>query len=545
MAGIFSALASTGAIVEAMVKSDGDTNKAILNLIKNSGKERVLRSDGSITKFLSKFIVEPVIIISKDAKKTEVADKVIGLNADIFSSFYLQAFNVLSGIYDVNVNVAIDVLSSDTSTFAGAAVVRGAEYALGSESKVDYFGHLESNSPYLNFSCEAKGTNKDWDDLIDNAKDKKIELKDVFTAAGATDLYSDYLDVLKECNTDQADFLCATLQHRAWDLVNERMAQDVVFQVGMKHKINGITNEAMLRDLFKARKGKRDISGLPRYDFYNACQLFGGKASDYKGPHGDTVTSKVKKYLDKTDSNFKLAEYMNSKIADEAAQNMYAVHHRELKVTLDVVKTKVDPETNEKSYVGDSKRSIIIPIIVKAHIICTDTDSIINMLKPSDRTKSFSYRLDEFKSGSISLKELIFCGDIIKQYKANKLEDKDGLISIIKQREESANSKVITSGVIGFEKFYNMLIVTADEKVALNKHVGGNIDNERYKQDLLTQARALTVSIIDPDYERLYILTKDIRGKSEASFKNVLRKSGKEDNTDIMKALLQNRAPVF
>ena len=169
------------------------------------------------------------------------------------------------------------------------------------------------------------------------------------------------------------------------------------------------------------------------------------------------------------------------------------------------------------------------------------------MLKPNDRTKKFGYRLDEYKSGAISLRELIFCGDLIKSYKNNKLKDKDGLISIIKQREESANSKLIsTREMVGFEKYYNMLIVTADEKILLSKHVGGDILNEKYKQELMTQAHALTLSVIDPDYERVYILTKDIRGRSDVTFKAIARKSNKEsDATDIMKAILANRPPVF
>ena len=44
------------------------------------------------------------------------------------------------------------------------------------------------------------------------------------------------------------------------------------------------------------------------------------------------------------------------------------------------------------------------------------------MIEPRDMKKSFIYRLDEYKSGAIKFRDLIFAGDLIKSYKKNKIK---------------------------------------------------------------------------------------------------------------------------
>lgn len=411
MAGIFSAIGALEKIYQTVKDIKEDPKNAVDTYEKATKRIGMIKTDGSITKFLSKFVVEPVVIISKDAKDTEHADKLITLNTDMFASFYLQAFHALNNLYGFEAHMAIHLLSTDSSTAIGRVadfgMKKGLQWYADHQSHTDYFTDLLNNK-YLSLSHEASGK---WE------TEKRIDAE----------------------------------------------------KTGFKKKTEELIDE-----------------------------------------------------------------------------NLYYINHRELSINMTLNSTYKDNETGETK-APEVLRTVIIPITIKTHVIVAPFDNIINMLKPNDRTKSFGYRLDEWKSGAISLADLIFCGDLIKSYKKNKLKDKEGLISIIKQREESANAKFVdTKGIVGFEKFYNMLIVTADEKVLLNKHVGGNIDNEKYKQELLTQAHALTISILDDDYERVYIMTKDIRGRSDISYKTLAKKNNKSTDTeDILKALMANRAPAF
>lgn len=467
MAGLFTAIGAIGKILEegGDVKNAKDAVRLGREIASN------IRTDGSITKFLSKFIVEPVIIISKNANESEMAYKTISLNTSLFASFYAQAFQVLTGINDVKVNVALDLLATDNGGIISRTIGKGADMIAG----------------------ESYNTGRDY--IADLFNDDKVFL------------------------STEAITISGNRQNNPNRNADERL-------------IHAKLNQA-------ANRGK---------------------------PYEKPIKDGTEKSDKSTVRSVKGFEKIKTKYDDLMGEELYYMHHREINIKVTADKTTISDtsSSSDHSYKDEEKDTItknsksskstehrgsktfIVPIVIKSHIIVTDIDNIINMLKPNDRTKQFGYRFNEWRAGSITLRELLFCGDLIEQYKKNKLYDKKGLISLIKQREESANSKVITNGQVGFEKFYNMLITTADERVYLNKHVGGDIMNERYKQELLTEAHALTISLLDDDYERLTVLTKDIRGVSSVNYRNLKKQGSKNDDlTSVMSALMSNRPPVF
>ena len=77
---------------------------------------------------------------------------------------------------------------------------------------------------------------------------------------------------------------------------------------------------------------------------------------------------------------------------------------------LDNLKSTIDTVHYLEGYI---KRTLIIPIQVRAHIIVAD--DIANMLTPRAVDKSFTSRFMEWRSGGISLSDLIFCGDLIQR----------------------------------------------------------------------------------------------------------------------------------
>ena len=191
-------------------------------------------------------------------------------------------------------------------------------------------------------------------------------------------------------------------------------------------------------------------------------------------------------------------------------------------------------------------RTLVIPITIKAHIMLCGIDGILNMLAPNKVDKSFSYRLDEYRAGAISLSELIFAGDLIKKYKENRIKDKEGLLEVVNERSINSSARVINNGIRGFEANYNMLMITSNEKIKLDKHVMGDITKEKQKQDLLSQAHAINISIVDEDYERVTMLTKDIRGMSTIGFKSLTKRKADSGNYDeLIKSLMVSKPMNF
>ena len=56
----------------------------------------------------------------------------------------------------------------------------------------------------------------------------------------------------------------------------------------------------------------------------------------------------------------------------------------------------------------------------------------------------------------------------------------------------------------------------------------------------------MTITTVDNDYEKVVIQTKDIHGESIVPFKAIKKRKGdKDDLSEIFKAMMQSKAPVF
>lgn len=267
--------------------------------------------------------------------------------------------------------------------------------------------------------------------------------------------------------------------------------------------------------------------------------LFSGVATESDTSYLDMILNDNKYLRISVEKEKNTKTYENSIRVDDSLNKfekspLYSMLTRNIEVSVTI---------NEKD---KKSRTLVIPITIKAHIMLCGIDGILNMLAPNKVDKSFSYRLDEYKAGAISLSELIFASDLIKKYKENRIKDKEGLLEVVNERSINSSARIINNGIRGFEANYNMLMITANEKIKLDKHVMGDITKEKQKQDLLSQAHAINISIVDEDYERVTVLTKDIRGTSTIGFKALIRRNGDSSNYDeLIKSLMVSKPMNF
>lgn len=190
--------------------------------------------------------------------------------------------------------------------------------------------------------------------------------------------------------------------------------------------------------------------------------------------------------------------------------------------------------------------TIEIPVKVKLAVIFTGVKTIASMIETHGQESSFTSRLDEYRAGSISVADFLLATDLIKKYKKHRMKDNDGLVAITEARTLSANSKAITNGFGGFEKYYNMYLVSQDVKASLDKVMHKNLYKTNAKDEFLEATGGLSLTVADTDYERMIMQYKDVRGKTDLTFKKAVKKDkGDGDYSEIIKALMANKAPAF
>ena len=185
--------------------------------------------------------------------------------------------------------------------------------------------------------------------------------------------------------------------------------------------------------------------------------------------------------------------------------------------------------------------------MIRADVRFASPDNILLIMKPNSAEKTLAMRWLDHKAGVVSWRELLTASDLIKEYKENKFKDKAGLLDAINNRVISANSKITYDKTVGFEKYYQMYILNSDELLMFKKQVNGDIlKNERARQEMLEQLLGMSCTIIDNDWERGHLFLKDLPGESMFSLKSLgKRKDSQVDLSEIVRALLGNKPPVF
>ena len=463
-----SAIAHVATLIGLYKNADTDNME---QFIKRCQQENIFLSyNGSIAKLVSKFIVEPVIICSDKLKTHELTDKINKLHTDIFASFYAQAFQILTSTHNMNANVALELLSTDTGSFISATTSKVLN-VLAQEGHVGGFhADLISDGKYLNISFGLEA---------DNGKKGNPAFDTVGAAAAGVDL--------------------------------NQIAQDV-------------ENEKM-----KAANGNSR----------NVANNTNGNNGSGKGNNGNGNNGNVANNTPNSDGsgNGRVGVIRETSIKSVKDDDNLAMSTIFKTFEITITQTTVD---------GKKLPTLVIPITIKTYVIYTKVEQILNMVEPRDIKKSFLYRLDEYKSGAIKFRDLIFAGDLIKSYKKNKLKDKDNLLQLMSNRNMTSANKAIKVGKEGFEKFYNMIILTADEVPLFKRPVGGDIEKPNYKEKFLNMVRGLSFTIVDLDYERISVHIKDLTGKSDISFNGLKRKKdGDFQLTDFLKTMMNNNHPVF
>lgn len=226
-----------------------------------------------------------------------------------------------------------------------------------------------------------------------------------------------------------------------------------------------------------------------------------------------------------------------AKILDNDIRSWY--EQRTLEVSITGVK---DPNNN-------NDMTITIPVIIRAQVLETDVKSILNFMQPTTtHDKSFKSRFREWRSGGISLMDLIFVQDLRAEYRKNKIQDKDDMLAVVNDRKTSAYMKKVTSGIKGFEGLYNMLLIHESDTREFNNFIKGDITKPKFKEDLLKAASSILYCTLDDDYERAAFFITDTQLETVVPFKKLDKKAGKnssDDMLEIVKAILAGRPMTF
>jgi len=190
-----------------------------------------------------------------------------------------------------------------------------------------------------------------------------------------------------------------------------------------------------------------------------------------------------------------------------------------------------------------------IPVLVQLQVSNVQPALMVHTLTLSYKEdKTLTSRFREWRAGMISgINDLLFCDDLILEYRKNLHADKDGHFRQ-RQRASSKNTAAAilsgTPSVGTASSIYVMVQQTASE---LELKLKGRLSDFRTREKLFDETKGMLLVVIDDEWQRVTVYHRSIERPTEVSVKEIQRKN-KQNGPDILEVLNQynqRQSPVI
>lgn len=453
----------------------------------NATEETLRRvKSGTLTGITKNLIVEPTIITTPNVRNSKVFDNLVSLNINLFTSFYIQAFQILSDVLGQRPIEAIDILS--TNKYTGAAM-------------------------------ERYTRNKVYDFLLNKeALDTPMCLGDM-----------DFTNPIFLLNQEDRNELKTLLEYT--------VELDMNMEANPPINIGAIVNAAARRAQ-QAQQAKQPVQPQPPQPprVNNNQNTNNGRGNNNGNNNNNTPVDRVTARSLTRDGITDRID-MHKKQADAMYESLNQVLVRSINV-------KARRAANGGGAAAGDE--YIIPITIVGTVKVVPVEEIIVAVSNYDYKKSFSYRYREWRSGGISLADLVFASDLIQEYKKNKLSKDSKLMSDIEMRKRASGIRQTVTGTIGAEVSYNMIQVTDYELEMIEKAYNKKLDSYNNRNGFLKVLNAHNLSVVDDDAERVQVYISDIQGSMDVGFNKLMKREDKDINMlELFRAMSNNTAPRF
>lgn len=540
---ITSVLFKMGDYLKAEEKGDLSNSEALKLLLKDYD---LAVSGGSVFKFLSKFIVQPTIFISKDLEGTPYERDAINAQLNIFTSTYIQAIKILTDMYHLDVVSSVNLLKTDKGELGNAVVANTSKLI----QHLDYSLEDDLGRNLKRFSgFNIKKVIRKYEDDLRAKKFKKE-------------------DDLKELNNITINEVCSTI-NGVFKKLGYKVEDDEIHEVIKDHVGDGITRQ-QLDSIIDAVYKEEAANPNPNINNgNNSGNSNGGKSGSSLNKHTDAILKAIGKAANANNDASSAHTKALSKRIDEL-KSVFRTNNKDERKSILHKYTTVDVAGADKVLMESSKvptynyfirnfdvtvnmsgggldksAKLVFPITVHAHILYVDPETINSHIESSNSNddNSFFSQWNDFRIGAKSFWDILAANTLVDKYRKNKLRDTEDLLKELETHGKNAKLRLLTTGKAqGFEKYYNLFILSTNCMSQLTKKVG-DLKNSANKDKFMEMLGSQTLIVMDYEYELAYLYLLHVDGESKCKLNMLSKTDKKTDNNDILNAILSNTVP--
>lgn len=168
------------------------------------------------------------------------------------------------------------------------------------------------------------------------------------------------------------------------------------------------------------------------------------------------------------------------------------------------------------------------------------------MVEYSAKDKSLKARYTGYRTGELSLKDMMFATDLIDAHREALVKDKSGNYAEIIRRK----NKNKLSGLIGMNPSVatasNIMIISKETADQIEGGIGGKLADYKIRQRVFKDTYLILMVIVDQRWEQVTIYHRGIQLPTQLSFRDLKSNGqGNLDVNDMLKMYQLGRNPTF
>lgn len=189
---------------------------------------------------------------------------------------------------------------------------------------------------------------------------------------------------------------------------------------------------------------------------------------------------------------------------------------------------------------------VTVPVLIRVNAMYMATAPLVHILASGSEDISFGARFKKWRLGGIDFwRDLMFCQDLIDEHKKNLKADKTGIYLQLMQKRRQNSLAAAVSMSLSANNASNIIIMSQASAEALEMKIYGKLKDFNTRQKLFQQGYGMLMFIVDKQWGRVRMYTRDIPEYTELSERDLKasNKGGGVDIGDVLNAFRAGSTP--
>lgn len=195
---------------------------------------------------------------------------------------------------------------------------------------------------------------------------------------------------------------------------------------------------------------------------------------------------------------------------------------------------------------GSGAETVTVPVAIRlmSHLIPSRV-----MVELFSNTNAFDHDLGEryhsWKAGRLAfVKDLILCNDLIAKRVRSSIQDKSGVLNMVRSREQGNMAVAAINGKASVANATNLAVLSTDTLDMVEQAQAGSFDNAKVRRAVFESSNLMIIAVVDKQWEQVEFFFRNMDASTKLSLKDLksVSKDGGGSITEVLKAFMAGSA---